>query len=299
MKQGKATMSGIGAARQLGQAASAPGILPGRLRKWLLRGATHLLLLAGMPFFWMISTSFKSPRETFLLPPTLLPEKLILTNFSLAIQYGNLWTGLINSTFLVLVNIVGELLVCSMVAYSFARLRWPGRDFCFVLLLATMMLPNAVTMVPLFIVFKSLGWLNTFLPLTVPAYFGSPFYIFLLRQFFTTIPRDLDDAARIDGASIPVVWYQILLPLIAPALAAVAIFTFRNVWNDFMGPLIYLENPDLRPMSLALWAFRRTEGVEWNLLMAASTLMTLPIVAVFFLFQRYFTQGITVTGLKG
>jgi multiple sugar transport system permease protein len=186
-----------------------------------------------------------------------------------------------------------------MVAYSFARLRWPGRNVCFVLMLTTMMLPNAVTMVPLFIVFKQLGWINTYLPLVVPAFLGHPFYIFLLRQFYTTIPRELEDAARIDGASIPQIWARIMLPLVGPALAAVGIFTFRATWNDFMGPLIYLDSPNLRTMALALWSFRQESGVEWNMLMAASTMMTLPMIAIFFLFQRYFTQGITLTGIKG
>jgi multiple sugar transport system permease protein len=291
--------------------AVAPGraLTPRRVAGWRLQGllgrlGVHGLLVLGallfaFPFFWMLSTSLKPAEETMANPPILWPSRLIWANYSVAMGYGQLWTGLLNSTFLVLVNLVGELVVCSMVAFSFARLRWPGRDLCFVLLLATMMLPNAITMVPLFIIFKQLGWINTFLPLTVPAFFGSPFYIFLLRQFYMTIPRELDDAARIDGASIPVVWWRILLPLLGPALAAVAIFTFRSTWNDFMGPLIYIDDPALRPMALALWAFRQDEGIEWNLLMAASVLMTLPMVLVFFLFQRYFTQGITLTGIKG
>jgi ABC-type glycerol-3-phosphate transport system permease component len=275
-----------------------------RLQSLLGRLGIHGLLVLGallfaFPFFWMLSTSLKPAEETMANPPIWWPSRLVWANYTVALGYGQLWTGLLNSTFLALVNMLGELLVCSMVAFSFARLRWPGRDLCFVLLLATMMLPNAITMVPLFIIFKQLGWINTFLPLTVPAFLGSPFYIFLLRQFYMTIPRELDDAARIDGASIPVVWWRILMPLLGPALAAVAIFTFRSTWNDFMGPLIYIDDPQLRPMALALWAFRQDEGIEWNLLMAASVLMTLPMVAVFFLFQRYFTQGITLTGIKG
>lgn len=256
-------------------------------------------VLFGFPFLWMVSTAFKSGPETFSLPPTLLPEQLRWVNFSLAISFGGLWRGLLNSTFLVVINLIGELLIDSLVAYSFARLRWPGRNICFVLMLATMMVPNAVTMVPLFIIFKELGWINTFLPLIVPAFLGHPFHIFLLRQFYTTIPKEIEDAARIDGASIPQIWARIMLPLMGPALAAVGIFAFRSTWNDFMGPLIYLDKPELRTMALALWAFRQESGIEWNLLMAASTMMTLPIIIVFFLFQRYFTQGITLTGIKG
>ena len=257
------------------------------------------VLVFGFPFFWMVSTAFKNGPETVGVPPQLLPGELRWINFSLAISYAGLWVGMRNSALLVVINMIGELLVSSMVAYSFARLRWPGRNICFVLMLATMMLPNAVTMVPLFIVFKQLGWINTFFPLTVPAFLGHPFYIFLLRQFYTTIPRELEDAARIDGASIPQIWARIMLPLMGPALAAVGIFTFRATWNDFMGPLIYLDSPDLKTMALALWAFRHESGVERNMLMAASTLMTLPMVVMFCVFQRYFTQGITLTGIKG
>jgi multiple sugar transport system permease protein len=266
-------------------------------------GAHSALILGavvfGFPFFWMVSTAFKNGPETIGLPPQLLPGELRWVNFSLAISFAGLWTGFRNSALLVAISLVGELLVDSMVAYSFARLRWPGRNICFVLMLATMMLPSAVTMVPLFIVFKQLGWINTYLPLVVPAFLGHPFYIFLLRQFYTTIPRELEDAARIDGASIPQIFSRIMLPLVGPALAAVGIFTFRATWNDFMGPLIYLDSPHLRTMALALWSFRQESGTEWNMLMAASTMMTLPMIAIFFLFQRYFTQGITLTGIKG
>jgi multiple sugar transport system permease protein len=274
---------------------------PARLLRSLLSHGALVVgsVLFGFPFLWMLSTAFKRSSETFTIPPALLPESPQWQNFSIAISYAGLYTGMLNSTILVLINLVGELLVCSLVAYSFARLRWPGRNVCFVLMLATMMLPSAVTMVPLFILFKELDWLNSFLPLTVPAFFGHPFYIFLLRQFYTTVPRELEDAARIDGASIPQIWARIMLPLVGPALAAVAIFTFRSTWNDFMGPLIYLNDPNLRTMALALWSFRQEAGTEWNLLMAASTMMTIPMVVVFFCFQRYFTQGITLTGIKG
>ena len=275
-----------------------------RLPRLGARLFTHLVLAAGsallsFPFAWMLSTSLKLSVETFDYPPKLIPSVLVWENYTAAITYGFLLRGALNSSIIVSFNILGEFFVASMVAYSFARLRWPGRDICFVLMLSTMMLPGAVTMVPLFILFKQLGWVNTFLPLIVPAFGGSPFYIFLLRQFFTTIPRDLEDAARIDGASIPQIWAQIMMPLIAPALAAVCIFTFRATWNDFMGPLIYIDSPSLRPMSLALFSFRQEHGTDWNTLMAASTLMTLPVVLVFFFFQRYFIQGITLTGIKG
>jgi multiple sugar transport system permease protein len=206
---------------------------------------------------------------------------------------------LFNSVWLVVLNVIGQLLACSMVAYAFARLSWPGRDTLFVVLLSTMMLPGAVTMIPVFLIFKSLGMYNTLLPLWLPAFFGTPFFIFLLRQFMLGLPRELEEAARLDGCSWLSIYWRIVLPLMKPALAAVAIFTFMNTWNELMGPLIYLSDERLYPLSLGLFTFRGENETEFGLLMAASTLMTLPIVALFFLCQRYFVQGVTLTGLKG
>ncbi|MBM3277200.1 MAG: carbohydrate ABC transporter permease [Candidatus Handelsmanbacteria bacterium] len=196
-------------------------------------------------------------------------------------------------------SIAGQLLSCSLVAYAFARLRWPGREVLFGVLLATMMLPGQVTMIPVFLIFKSLGWYNTLKTLWVPSFFGSAFFIFMLRQFMRAIPTDLEDAARIDGCGPFGIYWRIILPLIKPALAAVAIFTFMGAWNDFMGPLIYLNDQRLYPLALGLFDFRSQHGGEYGMLMAASTLMTLPVIGVFFLAQKYFIQGVTLTGMKG
>jgi ABC-type glycerol-3-phosphate transport system permease component len=209
------------------------------------------------------------------------------------------WRYVLNSAYLAALTIVGQLLSCSLVAYGFARLRWPGREALFGVLLATMMLPHQVTMIPVFLIYKALGWYNTLKTLWVPSFLGSAFFIFMLRQFMKGIPTDLEDAAKIDGCSLLGIYWRIVLPLVKPALAAVAIFTFMGTWNDFMGPLIYVNDQRLYPLALGLFDFRTLHGGDFGLLMAASTLMTLPVVAVFFLAQKYFIQGVTLTGMKG
>jgi multiple sugar transport system permease protein len=195
--------------------------------------------------------------------------------------------------------VVGTLTSCSLVGYAFARLDWKGRDVWFIVLLSTMMLPYQVTLIPVFLVFRWLGWLNTLLPLFVPAFFGNAFIIFLFRQFFLTIPRELDEAAIIDGCSYLQVFWWIILPLAKPALAMGAIFSFIYSWNDFLGPLIYLNRPETFTLALGLASFRHQFTVEWSLLMAASLLIMLPNIVIFFLAQRWFIEGITLTGLKG
>lgn len=204
-----------------------------------------------------------------------------------------------NTVYITLLSILGTILSSSMVAYSFARLRWPGRDQLFVILLATMMLPGAVTMIPVFLVFRGLGWVDTLKPLWVPAFFGGAFSVFLLRQFFMTIPNDLEDAAKIDGCGYFTIYWRIMLPLIKPALAALTIMTFMGSWNNFMGPLIYINSPEKMPLAYALQLFQGAHGAEYGLLMAASTMVMLPVLLVFFFTQRYFIQGITLTGIKG
>ncbi|HTL30241.1 MAG TPA: carbohydrate ABC transporter permease [Tepidisphaeraceae bacterium] len=211
---------------------------------------------------------------------------------------GHRWTYVFNSAYLVVLTVIGQVLSCSMVAYAFARLNWPGRNALFVVLLATMMLPGQVTMVPVFVVFKHLGLYNTLAALWAPSFLGSAFFIFMLRQFMKTIPPELEDAAKIDGCGFFGIYWRIILPLMKPALAAVAIFTFMSTWNDFMGPLIYINDQRLYPLSLGLFEFRTEHGADYGMLMAASTLMTLPVVALFFLAQRYFIEGVTLTGMK-
>lgn len=204
-----------------------------------------------------------------------------------------------NTVYITLLSILGTLFSSSLVAYSFARLRWPGRDMLFVVLLATMMLPGAVTMIPVFLIFRALGWVDTLRPLWVQSFFGGAFSVFLLRQFFMTIPMELEDAAKIDGCSYFGIYWRIMLPLIKPALAALTIMTFMASWNDFMRPLIYINSPEKMPLAYALQLFQGAHVTEFGLLMAASTLVVMPVVLVFFFTQRYFIQGITLTGIKG
>ena len=204
-----------------------------------------------------------------------------------------------NTIYVTLLTILGTVFSSSLVAFAFARLRWPGRDMLFVILLATMMVPAAVTMLPVFLIFRWLNWIDTLRPLWVPALFGSAFNVFLLRQFFMTIPNDLEDAAKIDGCSYFTIYWKIMLPLIKPALAALTIFAFMGSWNNFMGPLIYISSPEKMTLAYALQLFQGAHGGEPAMMMAAATLVMLPVLIVFFFTQRYMIQGVTLTGIKG
>jgi ABC-type glycerol-3-phosphate transport system permease component len=206
---------------------------------------------------------------------------------------------ILNTFILVGLNILGQLVSVTLVAYGFARLRFPGRSFLFLLMLSTLMIPYHVTLVPRFILFSKLGWINTYLPLVIPSFTGSPFLIFLVRQYMMSIPYDLDEAAYMDGATPFDVFWRITLPLARPALVLVVVFTFVNVWNDFLQPLIYLNDPDLFTVSLGLSFFQGTRETNWNLLMAGSLLATIPPLLLFFFAQRQLIGGISVEGLKG
>lgn len=220
-------------------------------------------------------------------------------NYREVLRMAPVMTYLKNSLLLVGLNIVGQVIGSSLVAFAFARLRWPGRDRYFILVLATLMIPPQVTMIPVFLIFKNLGWYNTLKPLWVISFFGSAFYVFLLRQFMRSIPADLEDSAKIDGCGYLGIYWRIIMPLIKPALATIGIFTFLTVWNDFMGPLIYLNDQRLYPLSLGLFALKVFNLTDYGLMMAASVMMTLPIIGLFFVAQRQFIQGITLTGIKG
>ncbi len=275
-----------------------------QLRRIFTQVSYHLVLaMVGLAFFlplaWMISTSLKPDVEIFVFPPKWLPSQIIWSNYPKALSTIPFFLYLKNTLFLCLMNVIGTVASCSLVAYSFARIKWIGRNFLFIVVLGTMMLPFPVTMIPLFLVFKQIGWLNSFYPLIAPAFFGSPFYIFLLRQFFLTIPYDLSDAARIDGCSEFMIFLRIILPLSRPALATVALFTFLATWNDFLAPLIYLNDPRMWTLALGLQRFQSQHSTDWQQLMAAATVMTLPIVVLFFLTQRTFIKGIATTGIKG
>jgi len=271
--------------------------LLGTALTFLALGAVSLVML--LPLYLMILMSFRTADRAFAYPPDLWFTSVTFENYPQAL-FRLLPFGLYvkNTVILASLIIVGDLLSCSLVAYGFARFRFPGRDILFGVLLATLLMPFVVRLVPLFILFQKLGWINTFLPLVVPAFFGTPLFIFLMRQFFLTIPPELVDAARIDGAGELAIWWRIMLPLSKPVLAAVAIFSFQNTWNDFLGPLIFLQKAEVKTIILGLYSLMGMQA-EWQLVMAAVVAAVLPLIVIFFLFQRFFVQGITVSGLKG
>ena len=220
-------------------------------------------------------------------------------NYRKALRYIPFWRYLLTSLFLVGINIVLNIFSSSLVAYAFARLNWPGRQYCWALLLATVMIPGQVTLIPTFLIFKYLGWFNTLQPLWVGSAFGSVFFVFMLREFMKGIPKDLEDSARIDGCNYWQIYWNVILPLVKPTLAAIGIFTFMGTWNEFMGPLMYLSDQKLYPLSLGLFAFQTVAGSNQGMMMAASLLMTLPVIALFFVAQRHFIQGVAFSGIKG
>ena len=267
-------------------------------------GLSHLAIwIVGLFFFvpWLfiVSASLKTYNKVLALPVQWIPDPVRLMNYVDAVTKIPFLLYMRNTLFIAGLNVIGTILSSALVAYSFSRIRWPGRDVIFYLILATMMLPSAVTMIPLFIIFTKINWINTFYPLVIPPFFGNPFYIFLLRQFFAGIPSELSDAARIDGCSEWDIFQLIILPLSTPALAAVAILTFQSSYNDLIGPLLYLTSDKLWTLSLGIQRFVGVHGSEWHLLMAASVLMTLPMVFLFLWQQRAFVQGIVTSGLKG
>jgi multiple sugar transport system permease protein len=278
----------------------------------LSRATIHIMLLVGsvaflFPLFWMITTSLKPVEETMLTPPQWIPSVWRFDNYARAVTYGSKTLGYIpfleygkNTVLLCVLVVAGTVVSNALIAYGSARLRWPGRDVLFGVTLATMMVPFPVLMVPMFVLFRHLEWVGTFRPLWIPAWFGSAFSIFLLRQFFLTIPRELSDAAVVDGCSEFQIFRHVVLPLSRPALAVVALFSFLFTWNDFLGPLIYLNDQRMFTLSLGLQSYQSQHGgTEWHLLMAAATIVVLPIIILFFFTQRTFIQGIALTGVKG
>lgn len=279
----------------------------GRVVAWL--GLALMTVLFVVPFLWMVSTSLKDARLAG--DGKWIPDTFVWSNYTEAFSFNDYWgQWWINTIIITVINVIGGVLSTSLVAYAFARLRWPGRDIVFSLVLATMMLPGIVTLIPQYILFAKLpafgfqgsdNWVNTFLPLTVPAFTGSAFYIFLMRQFMSGIPMELSEAAKIDGASELRIWSQIVMPLTKPALAAVAIFTFQAAWEDFMGPLLYLQSEPLYTLQLGLRQFEFAAGgsVNWAWLMAGSLVVMSPVLIVFVIFQRFFIEGVTLSGMGG
>lgn len=270
----------------------------GRVMIWILLMIGSALMM--VPFLWLVSSSLKGPAQLWVFPPQWIPNPVKWSNYHEALTTLPFHIYFRNTILIVAFTLFGVLGSSSLSAYGFARLRFPGRDAIFMILLSTMMLPGVVLMIPQFIMFRNLGWIDTFKPLIIPHYFGGgAFNVFLLRQFFRSLPEELSDAARIDGCGEFKIYYRIILPLAKPALATIGIFTFMGTWNDFMGPLIYLNSPGKRTLALGLASFRSLYATHWNLLMAASTVMVIPIIILFFVAQRHFVQGIVLTGLKG
>ncbi len=274
------------------------------VRPFLTGAATYacLLVVAGVflaPFAWMVSTSLKAEAQVFSEAVVWVPRPVRWSNYPEALASFPFLLYLRNTLLVATLTTIGTVLSAALPAYGFSRIRWKGRDALFVLLLATIMLPAQVTLIPLFLVFRWLGWTGTFLPLVVPPFLGSAFSIFLLRQFFLTIPMELSDAARIDGCSELGILWRIVTPMARPAIATVALFAFTGAWMDFLNPLVYLHDESNYTLALGLQAFLGRHNSEWALLMAASAVITLPMLVLFFFAQRTFIKGIALSGLKG
>jgi multiple sugar transport system permease protein len=259
-----------------------------------------IALSLALPLVWLVSTSLKTGAQTFVMPPIWIPNPFVWENYPEAFRAVPFGKYFWNTAQIVVFATLGTLFTASMAAYAFARLRFPWREQLFLLVLSTIMLPSIVTLIPTFIVFRWLKWINTLLPLIVPLWMGGgAFNIFLFRQFFMTIPYDLDEAARIDGASSYRIYWSVILPLSKPVVATIAVFSFIHHWNDFFQPLIYLQNPQKWTMAIGLLGFKDLYSTSWNLMMAASTAMLLPLLVLFFFAQRYFVGGIQMSGLAG
>lgn len=257
-----------------------------------------ILLLS--PIWWMFATSVKSMGEIMTYPPTIWPNEWHLENYFETWKAAPFARYTLNTLFITALTVFASVLSNSFIAYGFAKIKFKGRKVLFSLLLATMMLPGFVTLIPQYVLFSQLGWLNTYLPLIVPHFFGGAFFVFLLRQFYMTIPNELLEAAKIDGGSHFYIWRKIILPLSKPAIATVAIFSFNGAWNDFLGPLLYVNEESLYTLQIGLQVFKGQIATQWNYMMAGSLLVILPVIILFFIFQRYFIEGMNLTaGSKG
>jgi multiple sugar transport system permease protein len=265
-----------------------------------------------LPFYWMLVTALKTKQELLIYPPTLWPKELAWSNFRDAVEYIPFLQYLRNTSIITALTIIGSVISNPIIAYGFSRIEWPGRDKVFYLVLATVFIPFPVLIVALFDIFAKLprpvlqgwqlawegNWINTYLPLVVPMFFGNAFWIFLMRQFMMQIPREISDAARIDGAGEFRIFYQIVLPQALPAIGVISIFAGLFAWNDFIGPLIFLQDEAMYTLSIGLTFFKSQRELQFSLLMAASTLVVLPVVVLFLLFQRAFVEGISLGSVK-
>ena len=274
------------------------------LRRTIAHTAIYLVLVLGailvfVPFAWTISTSLKTEAQTLKSPPEWIPNPVQWQNYPDALTARPFARYYKNTFIITILSVIGQVISSAIVAYGFARFRFPGRNFLFIIVLTTLMIPFQMLIIPRFILFKELGWLDTFLPLIVPNFFGGAFSIFLLRQYFMTVPLELDEAAKIDGANAFQRFWQIMMPLARPALGAVAVFEFMSTWQDFLGPLIYLSSDRNYTVSVGLAAFRNDYFTAWHLFMAAAAVAMLVPLVVFFIAQKYFISGVTLTGAGG
>ena len=276
-----------------------------RKKEWNSKNlVVFLILLLGSfvlltPLWWMISTSLKSTQEILQFPPSFFPKQFHFSNYIEAWKTGDFTRWSMNTLLIAVASTVGNVLINSFVAYGFAKVRFKGRNALFVLVLSTMIIPGFVTLIPQYILFSKLGWVNTYLPLIVPAFLGSAFNIFLIRQFMMTVPNEIIEAAFMDGASHFRIWWSIVMPLVKPALLTVGIFSFTGAWNDLLTPLLYLSDEKLYTLQLGLQTFKGSVQTQWNYLMAMSVMVLIPIILIFFLFQSYFIKGSNLSaGLK-
>ena len=270
----------------------------------LQKGIVYLFLLVFamgflLPFFFLLTGSFKTSSELFSVPFKWLPKHITLENYVQVFTKIPFFRYLRNTIIIVVLNMVGALISNSLIAYGFSRLRWPGRDKVFMIVIATMILPYQVTLIPLYLMYTKIGWIGTFIPLTLPGFFGNAFFIFLMRQFLVGMPKELTESARIDGAGEFTIFLRLIMPISKPVLATVAIMSFMNSWKDFLGPLVFLGSDKLYTLSLAASMLRSNLNPNWELLLALGVVMVLPVLILFFVLQKYFIQGITMSGIKG
>ena len=274
-------------------------------KKKMSKGIIYIILffisfVCLVPFYWMIRSSLMDMSQIFTMPPIWIPKPIKFSNYKEALTMLPFGRYFLNTLFVVVFTVLGTVITSSLCAYSFSRIEWKGRDTVFGILLTAMMIPFAVTLIPTFIGWQKLGVVNSYAPLIVPAWFGGGvFNVFLLRQFFRTIPKELDEAARIDGAGHFTIYSKIIMPLSKPSLIVVSLFSFMGSWNDFLGPLVYLNDGDKFTLSLGLMQFQGMYSAQWQYMMAAATVVLVPIVIIFFIGQKYFIEGISMSGMKG
>lgn len=265
-----------------------------RLITYILLLGVSVVLLA--PLFWMVFTSLKPMEEVVKLPPSFFPETLQWSNYTETIESFPFFKYAGNTLFITFFVVLGNVVSNSFIAYGFAKIEFPGKNLLFALVLATMMIPSFVTMIPQYVLFTKIGWVGTYLPLIVPSFFGSAFNIFLMRQFYLSINDELIEAAQIDGANHLFVWSRLMVPLTKPALITIGITSFNGAWNDFLGPLLYIHDEDMYTLQIGLQTFQSQSSTQWNYLMAGATLVMIPTVLLFFFAQKYFIQGMDLTG---